>query len=388
MRLEMQHFQLLQKLSLEGSFRKRLAVTKREKNLVFLNNKQLLDFSSNDYLGLSTDKRVKKAFAEGAWRYGLGSGGSFLVSGYNPAHQALEEKFAEFMNQPKALLFNSGYQANLGIFNALARKDSVIIADKLCHASILDGIKFSRSQHFRFFHNDIVHAEHFLKQKSYNNAFLITEGVFSMEGTVTPLPDFAVLAAQYKANLIIDEAHSLGVLGENGRGILEHYKIAPENITCLIAPLGKAFGSMGAVVLGNEDIIEALVQYASSYRYTTALPPAVSFATLESLRILQKESWRRAKLWSLIRFFNKEAQARNLPLLCDDITPIKCFVVRDNLSALHFQKALFAQGFLVTCIRPPTVPPKTARLRISLNCFHQEKDILHLLGILSELHEQ
>ena len=252
MQLEMQHIPLqekFQKLSLEGKFRKRLQVTKRDKNLVFLNNKQLLDFSSNDYLGLSTDARVKKAFAEGAWRYGLGSGGSFLVSGYNAVHQALEEKFAEFLHQPKALLFNSGYQANLGIFNVLASKDDLILSDKLCHTSILDGVRLSRAQHLRFCHNDVAQAESLLKQKAYNTALVVTEGVFSMEGKITPLPAFAALASQYKAKLIIDEAHSIGVLGGNGRGICEHYNFTPESITCLIAPLGKAFGSMGAVVL-------------------------------------------------------------------------------------------------------------------------------------------
>lgn len=372
---------------MESNFRNRLPVTKKENNLIFLNNKQHLDFSSNDYLGLSTDTRVKKALAEGAWRYGLGSGGSALVSGYHLTHKALEENFAEFMNQPKALLFNSGYQANLGIFNILSGKNSLIVSDKLCHASILAGIKLSHAKHSRFNNNDAAQAENILKRQIYDDALLVTEGVFSMEGKITPLPALTVLASQYKAKLIVDEAHSIGILGENGRGVCEHYNFPSQNITCTIAPLGKAFGSMGAVVLGNEDIIEALVQCAASYRYTTALPPALSFATLESLKILQKESWRRSELWSLISFFNKEAQARNLPLLCDDITPIKCFLVGDNLRALRFQKALLNQGFLVACIRPPTVPERTARLRISLNCFHREKDILHLLDILSELYE-
>lgn len=346
-------------------------------------DESLINFSSNDYLCVSHDKRTKKAFKKGVDIYGLGSGSSALISGYTNAHKEAEIQFSEFLNRDHAILFNSGYHANLGVITSLAHKKTHIISDRLCHASLIDGIQLSHAKLLRYPHNDLDHASLLLSQNKAN-PLLVSESIFSMEGDITPAHKLAALSSRYAATFIIDDAHGIGVLGKNGKGICEYYNLTQEDVPCLIVPLGKALGSMGAIVAGRRDLIESLRQFSRTYIYSTSLPPAIAYATLETLNIIKTESWRREKLKDLILFFLEHANALNLPFISNDITPIKTLIVRDSIHALKIQTDLMYHGFFIACIRWPTVSKNTARIRISLNCLHTKKQILSLLRHLSK----
>jgi 8-amino-7-oxononanoate synthase len=375
----------LKKLSLKRNL---VPIDQRSSAYIYIKGKALLNFGSNDYLGIGTNRRIKKAFSEGASIYGLGSGGSPLVSGYSALHQKLEEEFSCFLNRDKALLFSSGYHANMGVITALGDPRSIVISDKLCHASLLDGIQLSRAQHIRYAHNNVSQAETILQKYSASSRkIIVTEGVFSMEGDISPMRELVHLSKRHKAFLIVDDAHGIGVLGDKGQGVCDYYCLSQEQVPCLIAPLGKAFGSMGAVVSGSESLIESLKQFAKSYKYTTALPPAISYATLEALKIIKTETWRRDKLSFLISCFIQEAKKRSLSTSSIAETPIKSIVIGDEKDALKLHYNLLEKGFFVPCIRPPTVPRGTARLRVSLNCMHQVQHIKDLLDHMADFHE-
>jgi 8-amino-7-oxononanoate synthase len=363
--------------------RERHTITARANNVIIINGQRLINFCSSDYLGLAVHPKVKTAFIAGVQQYGLGSSSAALIAGFYKPQQLLEEKFADFLQRDQALFFNSGYHANLGILTTLANRDTVVIADKLCHASILDGIQLSRAKHYRFRHNDIAHAATLIHNQPHP-ALLITESVFSMEGDISPIPQLANLARENNHSLIIDDAHGIGVLGKNGRGACEHHQLSQRDVPCLVTPFGKAVGSMGAMVSGSKQLIAALLQFANTYRCSTALPPAVTFATLESLKILQQENWRRERLNYLIKYFILQAKNRELSLVAEAITPIKSILIGDNQLALKIKETLRQQGFFVSCIRPPTVPQGTARIRISLNCLHEQQEITHLLDLIAE----
>lgn len=362
--------------------RKRFLIENRNGANITLQGKPVVNFCSNDYLNIADHPKIKDAFIRGIHDYGSGSGASSLVSGYFKPHYLLEEAFSEFLNREKSILFNSGYHANLGVLPVFAKRNSVVIADKLCHASLIDGIVLSRAKHARYHHNDMAHAEKLLKQYS-NNTLLVTESIFSMQGNIANIRKLADLATSFQSMLIVDDAHGIGVLGENGRGICEHFNLSQQDVPCLITPLGKSFASFGAIVSGSKAVIETLLQFARTYCYTTAMPPAISCATLETLNIINNETWRREKLKYLSDLFTKLAHERNLSLASFDQTPIKSILVGSNKIALEIQDALLKKGFFVSCIRPPTVPINTARIRISLNCNHSEENIIRLLD---ELH--
>ncbi len=355
--------------------RKRQVIETNNSSTIIIDKKKLINFTSNDYLDLAKHSAIKKAFADGAAKYGLGSGSSSLISGYSKPHKALEDAFCEFLNRERAILFNSGYHANLGVINSLANKSSTIIADKYCHASIIDGIILSRAKLLRYHHNDLNHAEKVLNENP--GSLVISESVFSMQGNIT---DAKLLNKISNNNLIIDDAHGIGVIGKNGKGIIEY----DANIPCLVTPLGKSLASFGAIVTGSNEIIETILQKSRTYCYTTALPPAISYATLASLKIIESETWRRDKLKALIGFFNKEAESRNISLISEDETPIKCIITKTNSKTLEIQKSLIDLGVFVSCIRPPTVPKDLARIRISLCASHTEDQIVKLLDIIGE----
>jgi len=361
--------------------RNRFVIEQRENANVMVSGKLAANFCSNDYLNLTQHPDVVNAFIRGANQYGLGSGASSLVSGYFKPLKQLEEAFSEFLNRERSLLFNSGYHANLGVIPALAQKNSVVIADKLCHASLIDGIILSRAKHLRYPHNDIAHAEKLLQKQT--EPLVVTESIFSMQGNIAPIKKLAALAIQNHALLIVDDAHGIGVLGKEGKGICEHLQLTQKDVPCLIIPLGKSFGSFGAVVSGSESLIEYVLQFSRTYCYTTALPPAISYATLETLKVLRDETWRREKLSYLSDKFTTAAKERKLPLISMDNTPIKSIVVGSNKMTLAIQDKLLEKGFFVSCIRPPTVPMNTTRIRISLNCMHTEEQIIELLDHLS-----
>lgn len=357
--------------------RQRYVVTERSDTFSKVHDRNFINFSNNDYLNLSTNKLIKKAFQEGIERYGVGSGSSALLCGYFKPHHELEEKFANFLRRDKALLFNSGYVANLAVLTTFANRHKTIISDKYCHASLLDGIQLSKAKHKRYLHNDLQHLQEIAAQNLRN--IVVTESVFSMEGAITPLPEIAKLSKMYKQSLIVDDAHGLGVLGARGAGICEFFNLQQQDVQLVVSPLGKAFGGMGAIVSGDANFIEEILQTSKTYRYTTALPPAIPYAMLAALDIVENETWRRDKLRKNILFFLKNAAARNINLLSTDITPIKSILIGDNLRALQLKDQLIEKGILVSCIRPPTVPVNSARLRISLSAAHTEDQIVRLL---------
>lgn len=363
--------------------RTRSVIHHRENNQVTLEKKSLVNFASNDYLCLASHPLLKKAFIRGVQQYGLGSASSALISGYYRSHQMLEEKFAEFLKRDKAIVFNSGYLANIGTITTLINRQGTIFADKLCHSSILDGMQLSRAKCIRYSHNNMKQLASLINKKSDHN-LLITESVFSMEGDLSPINQIVKTIRGHKIFLIVDDAHGAGVLGKNGGGICEFYNLSAADVPCLVVPLGKTFATMGAIVAGSHDFIESLVQFSKTYRYTTAFPPAIANATIAALKIIETESWRRDKLQSLIKFFIMQAKKRSLHLMSEDLTPIKSLFIGNNKRVMTIKHFLSLNGILIACIRPPTVPQGTARIRISLNFMHTEKDILRLLDLIAE----
>jgi 8-amino-7-oxononanoate synthase len=365
----------------QNLLRKRKVISHVDQNHIVIDGKTAINFCSNDYLGLAQNKAVKKACIQGIEEYGFGSASSPLISGYYAPQQALEEAWAEFLGREKALYFNSGYAANTGIFSALLGRENTVLADKLVHASIIDGLRLSRAKFLRYQHNDLDDLENQLKQEKSVDA-IVTESIFSMEGDIAPLDKISDLAEKYNAMLVVDDAHGIGVLGKQCRGIIEYYNLPSGAIDCLVTPLGKACGGIGAIVSGSKEWIESIFQFSRTYHYATALPPAMAMANLQALRVLQNEKWRREKLDELVDYFTAQVKVRGLSLIHEDKTPIKVFSVQDNVSALRMQQELLDKGFYVSCIRPPTVPDLAARLRISLNCFHEENQIDQLLDEL------
>jgi 8-amino-7-oxononanoate synthase len=353
-------------------------------SMAIVDGKSIVNFCSNDYLNISTHASVKQTFANSAAQLGLGSTGSALISGYSESHAKLEHAFAEFLQRDRAILFNSGYHANLGVLTTFAGKNSTIIADKYCHASLNAGALLSRAKFIRYRHNDLNHAEELLQKHQSRSTLLVTESEFSMQGSISDAASLSKIANKSASMLIVDDAHGIGVLGKNGAGICEHFQLSQQQVPCLISPLGKAIGSYGAIVSGDPHIIEALLQFAGSYRYCTALPPAVCEATIAALNVIQHESWRREKLLHLCEFFLKEAAHRNITLASLDTTPIMSVVIGCNEKTINIQQHLLEKGLLVSCIRPPTVPKNKACIRISLSCMHEENQIIHLLDRLKE----
>ncbi|HVE43569.1 MAG TPA: 8-amino-7-oxononanoate synthase [Gammaproteobacteria bacterium] len=362
-------------------WRKRHLIAARQENHITVNNDTLINFSSNDYLCLAQHPFITQAYINGIHRYGMGSTAAPLICGYSQAHAELEIAFADFLKRDRALLFNSGYHANLGVLSTFANRHTTVIADKYCHASLIDGIVLSRAQHKRYQHNDMQQAETLLKQKTHP-ALLVSESVFSMQGDIADISQLAALAKRYSAMLLVDDAHGIGVLGKSGGGICEQQHLSQEDVPCLVLPLGKTFAGMGAIVSGSHDLIEALLQFSRTYRYSTALPPALCEATQTTLRVIQDETWRREKLNALIRLFVRAAQERALPLFSDALTPIKSIIIGNNEKTIAIQNNMIAHGFFVSCIREPTVPKNAACIRISLNCMHSEAHIIQLLDLL------
>lgn len=368
--------------------RTRRMIEKRNATISIIKGKSHLDFCSTDYLNIATHAHIKKVFAKSAMQYGLGSTGSALISGYTQAHAELEAAFAEFLQRDRAILFNSGYHANMGVITALTDRQSIILLDKYCHASLNDGVRLARTKYYRYRHHDLAHAEELINQQSKTQTLLITESVFSMQGSMSDLHTLSALASKHQATVIIDDAHGIGVLGKHGAGITEHAQLSQQDIPCLVTPLSKAFGSVGSIVSGSKEMIESLLQFAGTYRYSTSLPPAICDATLAALHLIKNESWRREKLYSLCRFFIEECRARNLFLASEDFTPIKAILIPSSQHALIIQNELSKQGLLVNCIRPSTVPAHLTCLRISLSCMHEEQQIIYLLDHIQKQYAQ
>lgn len=363
-------------------YRRRRIQETPQQPAAIVDGRHLLSFCSNDYLGLANHPEVIAALQRGAERWGVGSGAAHLTNGHSAAHHALEEALAEFAGFPRALLFSTGYMANLGVIAALAGRGDSVFEDRLNHASLLDGAQLARAALRRYPHADSAGLDRLLH--GGQTRMIATDGVFSMDGDLAPLPALARIAHQAGAWLLIDDAHGLGVLGRGGRGSLDRCGLVPNETIILMGTLGKAFGTFGAFVAGSEDLIETLIQRARSYIYTTATPPALAEATRVSLRLAERDDWRRERLQSLIARFRQGADQLGLPL-GDSFTPIQPLLAGSSARALSWSQSLETAGFLVGAIRPPTVPAGTARLRIAFSAAHSATDVDRLLESLAEL---
>lgn len=365
-------------------YRKRKVLGSAQGAQVIIDGKPCINFCSNDYLGLSNHPDVVAAFREAANQYGVGSGASHLVCGHSKLHHQLEAALASFVGRDRALLFSTGYMANLAVISSLLGKKDFVFEDKLNHASLLDGGLLSGARFQRFLHNNIDSLDEKLRRAGAGRKLIAVDSVFSMDGDMAPLPALAALAKKHQAWLMADDAHGIGVLGQHGGGCAEHFALNQQELPILMGTLGKAVGSFGAFVAGSEELIETLIQFARPYIYTTALPPAVAAASLASLHIISQDAGRREHLGQLIGQFRQGAGELSLPLMASS-TAIQPLLIGDSERALKVSDQLARRGFMLSAIRPPTVPAGTARLRITLSAAHSEQQVQQLLDALAEV---
>jgi len=337
-------------------------------------------FCSNDYLGLARHPALRQAQVDAA----AGSGASHLVTGHQPEHRALEEALASFTGRECALLFSTGYQANLGVIGALVGRRDAVFEDRLNHASLLDGGLLSGARLHRYAHADVAALERRLAAASADRRLVVTDGVFSMDGDTAPLAELAAAAARHDAWLMVDDAHGLGVLGPDGRGSVGAAGLGVTAVPVLVGTLGKAFGTFGAFVAGSRALIDHLAQRARTYIYTTALPPAVAAATRAAVRLAEQEPWRRQRVLELSARFRAGCLRAGIRLRPSE-SPIQPVIVGEAGAALAASEALLARGYYVTAIRPPTVPAGTSRLRVTLSAAHDESQVDGLVAALAEV---
>lgn len=340
-------------------------------------NKTSVDFTTSDYLDLSDSINLKQAIISGFDKYGFGSKGSNVVCGYTDETKQFEIEFAEFVNYPRAIFFSSGFMANLAIYSTLFDKNQTIFADKYIHASIIDGIKLSQAKLKRYRHQKLAHLDSVYDNKS----FITTEGVFSTSGTISQLNKISNIA---KNRLIVDEAHSFGILGERGKGCINKYELTFKDCPISIFPLGKTFGGVGAMVCTTDKIAEYLIQFARNYIYTTALPPLILKASILQLENLKLADNQRIILYKNIDLFNHLCKEKNLKLLSNDISPIKSILINDNDLAMNLKNKLYTNNISVSCFRYPTVPKNHAILRLSLHTSNTPNQIQKALEIISK----
>lgn len=367
----------------QDMMRQRLTLESGQDTEISINGQHFINFSSNDYLGLASHPKLIEATQKASQRFGAGSGSSHLVAGHSHEHHQLEEELAEFLGVERTLLFSSGFMANYGVLTALFDRKDLIVQDKLNHASLIDGGRASEAKMLRYGHNDMNSLARQL-QHQVETKVVVTDGVFSMDGDLAPLPQILELTESHKSNLMVDDAHGFGVLGASGKGSLEHFGLEQVKADIYMATFGKALGGYGAFVAGKDVLIESLIQFARSYIYTTAIPPAVAAANRAGLALIQSEPERRQQLHDNIKYFKQLANERNLPLMASD-TAIQPILLRTNERALEVSQGLRERGLLVVAIRPPTVPENSARLRITLTANHSRQQIEQLVEAISEL---
>ncbi|HTV77871.1 MAG TPA: 8-amino-7-oxononanoate synthase [Steroidobacteraceae bacterium] len=374
--------QLAQRAAQHLQRRRRTVSARGAGATVVVDGRSLVNFCGNDYLGLNAHPALAAAMARSAAAAGSGSGASHLVSGHGLEHEALEAELAQFLARQRVLLFSTGYMANLAAITCLAARGSTVLLDRLCHASLIDAARLSGARLKRYAHNDAAAAAAALPEPG-GRTLLVTDGVFSMDGDLAPLPDLARAAARAAAVLVVDDAHGLGVLGATGRGCLEQFALDSTAVPVLVGTLGKAFGCFGAFIAADADYIEWFVQTARSYLYTTALPPPVAAAARAALAIAQAEGWRREKVLALTARLRAGCAQVGVPL-SPSPSPIQPLVLGDSARTVAVSEWLFAAGFWVTAIRPPTVPRDSARLRITLSAAHTEQQVDALIDALGE----
>ena len=367
-----------------GLFRQTLKAQSPQGPLMKINGQQYLTFCSNDYLGLANHPQLIESFKNAANEMGVGSGSAHLVNGHTQIHENLELTLAEFTGREAAILFSTGYMANLGVIGALLDKQDAVFEDKWNHASLLDAGLLSGARFQRYLHNDLNNLQARLERSTARRKLIVTDAVFSMDGDCADLPGLSELAKQHDAWLMVDDAHGLGVLGKTGAGLCEKENLGPRDAQILMGTLGKGFGTAGAFVAGSKELIEYLTNFARPYIYTTAMPAAIAAATLTSLEIVKNEPQRREHLQKLISLFRDGAAALGLDLMASD-TPIQPILIGEADEAIKITELLKQQGILVTAIRPPTVPQGTARLRVTLSAAHSEQQVLQLLDALKSI---
>ena len=382
---------LLQTLAARVAERERAGLLRRVRTLdaahgvhVTIDGRELLNFCSNDYLGLAQDSRIIKALQNAANECGVSSTAAHLVCGHHREHAQLEEALCEWTGRDAALLFSSGWLANLSAMQALLDRGNVCVQDKLNHASLLDAAQLAGAALKRYPHNDVEAAARQLASAGEKSALLATDGVFSMDGDVAPLRELASLCKREGAALMVDDAHGLGVLGDRGAGSVSGAGLSQVDAPVLMATMGKALGCMGAFVAGSRALIEGLTQFARTFVYTTAMPPALATAACAAVHIAREDDWRREKLHALITRFRAGATQLGLPLM-DSATAIQPIVLGDAERAAQASRTLEQSGLLVSAIRPPTVPTGKARLRITLSAAHDPTDVDRLLDALAQL---
>lgn len=352
-----------------------------------VNGTAYLNFASNDYLGLRFDERVLQPFVEGLSKYGSGSGASPLVTGHSIEHARLEAWLAEKLGREAVLLFSSGFAANHALCQALLHKNDVVVSDKLMHASFIEGAMVSEARLKRFAHNDVAHAQTLLASVDQNSAVLLaSEGVFSMDGDTAPVPELVSLAHEHHAMLMLDDAHALGVLGEQGLGSVDAFGLTQADCPIVMGTFGKAVGTSGAFIAGSQDLIDYLVNHAKHYIYSTAMSAANARATLASLALIVAGE-QRQRLHSNIARFRQGVARHDLPVLASQ-TAIQPYIIGSAEGVLQASEYLRALGVWVGAIRSPTVPKGSDRLRITLSAVHQDKDIDALIDALCLMREQ
>ncbi|WP_415883541.1 8-amino-7-oxononanoate synthase [Neptuniibacter sp. QD72_48] len=374
----------LQQRKQQSLYRQRRTLETPQQPMVSVDGREYLAFCSNDYLGLANHPDVIHSFQKAADKFGVGGGASHLVNGHSQAHHELEEALAEFTGRPRALLFSTGYMANIGAVNALLDKQDAVFQDRLNHASLLDAGLLCGARFQRYLHNDSESLNTRLSRSEARRKLVVTDGVFSMDGDVADLPSLASVCRDHNAWLMVDDAHGFGCLGRQGGGCAEYFAMGSNSPEVLVGTLGKGFGTAGAFVAGSEELIETLIQHARTYIYTTSMPPAVAAATLTSLRILREENWRREKLEALIQQFRKGCDDLGLDLM-DSPTPIQPIVIGESDKAIQISQGLEREGIFISAIRPPTVPQGSARLRVTLSAAHTEAQVERLLGTLEKV---
>lgn len=368
----------------QGLYRTRRVIESAQGARVIIAGETYLNFSSNDYLGFANNQSLQDCMIEAIKQYGIGAASSQLLAGYLAPHAQLEHKLAQFLDREAALIFPTGYQANLALSSALITSNTVILQDRLNHASLLDAALLSKGRLVRYQHQDMAGLERLLEQYKQHSLLVMTDGVFSMDGDQALLVAMAELCKAYQACLVVDDAHGLGVLGDNGAGLLEKLGLGQDQVPVLIGTFGKAFGASGAFISGRALLIESLIQQARTYIYTTGLLPSLAMTMTAAIDLVQTEGQHlRARLNRLISYYKQQIQAAGFVPSCSQ-TPIQPLLLGEVDKTNAVSRALFEQKILATAIRPPTVPAGTSRLRISLHAHHTTEQIDCLVAALKQ----
>jgi 8-amino-7-oxononanoate synthase len=373
----------LEEIGRSGLLRRRLVRQGPQGSRIVVAGREYLAFCSNDYLGLANHPRIVEAAVEAARTCGVGEGASHLLSGHSVVHERLEAKLAEFLEVPRALLFSTGYQANIGAVTALVGAEDAVFSDALNHASLIDGVRLSRARVVRYPHADLDYLGKALAESRARGKLVVSDGVFSMDGDIAPLRPMLDLCERHDAWLLVDDAHGFGVIGPEGRGSAAHFGLRSPRLVH-VGTLGKAAGVSGAFVAGASEVIETVLQRARTYIYTTAAPALLAAAVEASLELIRKEEWRREHLRRLIAILRQSLHGAE-PALAPSDTPIQPLVIGASSEAVAASAVLRERGILAPAIRPPTVPEGTARLRISLSAAHSEQDVTRLAAALRDL---